>query len=163
MVSPELLRRFPLFAGLDADQITALAKVSDELEVEAGHCFFHEGDELDTLYLVLEGEVGSVIELIEKGRPAIIASFTERERGVVVSTIGPGEVFAWSALVPPHNATTMVKALSASRVLAIDCVDLRDRFDDDPRFGFILMQRAAQGLRDRLRDMRMETLALMSE
>ncbi len=161
MVSPELLRRFPLFAGLDADQIMKLAKASDELTVEADHCFFRKGDELDTLYIVLEGEVGSVIELIEKGQPAIIASFSERNREIVVSTIGAGGVFAWSALVPPHTATTMVKARTASRLLAIDCVDLRNQFATDPHFGFIMMQRAAQGLRDRLRDMRMETLALM--
>lgn len=161
MVSPELLRHFPLFAGLDANQITKLAKASEELAVEADHCFFRKGDELDTLYIVLEGEVGSVIELLEKGRPAVIASFSERNREIVVSTIGAGGVFAWSALVPPHTATTMVKARAASRVLAIDCIDLRHQFDDDPRFGYIMMQRAAQGLRTRLHDMRMETLALM--
>ena len=46
MVSPELIRRYPFFAGLDYDHIVKLSKVADEKSVEAGHCFFHETDDL---------------------------------------------------------------------------------------------------------------------
>jgi hypothetical protein len=37
MVSPELIRRYPFFAGLDYDQLVKLAKVAQEYKVEAGH------------------------------------------------------------------------------------------------------------------------------
>ena len=56
MVSPELLRRYPFFAGLSHDYLSKLAKMSEELAVEEGHYFFHEEDELDTFYLTLEGD-----------------------------------------------------------------------------------------------------------
>ena len=147
MVSPELLRRYPFFAGLDMDQITILAKAAEEMRVEEGHYFFHEGDELDHFYLMVEGAVAIVIEL------------PEQDKEVVISTIGPGEVFAWSGLVPPHQATASGKAMTSCRVVAFDCRELREEFEKDCRFGYLMMQKAAQVIRQRLRDTRIQSLA----
>ncbi len=163
MVSPELIRRYTLFADLSMEQIVELSQLADEVSVDAGHTFFREGDDLDALFIVLDGEVATVVELIEKGKPAVIAELTARERDVVISTIGHGEVFAWSSLIPPYQATATVKAITPCRVLTLDCVDLRERFEDEPRFGYLLMRRAAEGMRDRLRDMRIEALAYAAE
>lgn len=163
MVSPELIRRYPLFADLSMEQIVELAQLADEVPVEAGHPFFREGDALDNLYIVLEGEVATVVELIAKGKPAVIAELTAREREVIIHTIGQGEVFGWSALIPPYEATATIKAVKPGRVLSIDCADLRERFEEDTRFGYLMMRRAAQGVRDRLRDMRIEALAHAAE
>ena len=44
MVSLELLRCYPFFGGLDTDQLNILAKLADEMTVEAEHIFFREGD-----------------------------------------------------------------------------------------------------------------------
>ncbi len=162
MVSPEIIRRYAYFAGLTSEQIVRMATAADEQEVTAGHYFFREGDMLDSFYIVLEGEVATVIELIAKGKPAVIAELTEREREVTISTIGRGEAFAWSALIPPYTATITVRALTDCRLLTFNCVDLRQQFETDPSFGFLLTQRAAQGLRDRLRDMRIEALTLVA-
>ncbi len=41
MVSLELIRRYPFFAGLSYENIVALAEVADELSVSPGHYFFH--------------------------------------------------------------------------------------------------------------------------
>ncbi len=160
MVSPEMIRRYTYFAGLTSEQIVRLATVADEQEVAAGHYFFREGDMLDSFYIVLEGQVVTVIELIAKGKTSAIAELTEREREVTISTIGRGEAFAWSALIPPYTASITVRALSDCRLLAFNCVDLRQQFETDPSFGYLLTQRAAQGLRDRLRDLRIEALTL---
>ncbi|HEY64928.1 MAG TPA: Crp/Fnr family transcriptional regulator [Caldilineae bacterium] len=146
MVSPELIRRYPYFAGLSMDQIVTLAKVADEQKVEAGHYFFHEGDELCCFYLVLEGAVAVVIEMPD-GQEAVI------------STAGPGEVFAWSALVPPHTATASVKAMTPCHVVAFDCRELRKAFEEDCRFGYLMMVKAAQVIRDRLVATRLQVLA----
>jgi CRP-like cAMP-binding protein len=55
MISPEIIRRYPFFAGLSLDQIDTLAKAASEEKVEAGHFFLREGDEVPYLYLVVEG------------------------------------------------------------------------------------------------------------
>jgi CRP-like cAMP-binding protein len=146
MVSPELIRRYPFFTGLNIDQVVTLAKAASEETVEIGHYFLHEGEQLDHFYFVLEGEVAIVIEL------------PSQDREVVTSTIGPGEVFAWSALVPPHSSTANVKAVAPCRVIAFDCRELWPAFEKDCRFGYLMMQKTAQVIRERLQCLRTESL-----
>ncbi len=63
MISPELIRRYPFFSGLEHEQIVALANVASEFKAETDHYFFHEGDMLDNLYLLVEGAAAIVIEV----------------------------------------------------------------------------------------------------
>ena len=136
MISPELIRRYPFFAGMNPDQITNLAKTAKEENAEAGHYFVREKDQTQYLYLLMEGEVTIVIDL------------PGRSEEIAVATVGPGDVFAWSALVPPHTATANVKATKPCHAIAIDCQQLLDIFEDDPRFGYLMMTKAAQVIRD---------------
>jgi hypothetical protein len=46
-----------------------------------------------------------------------------------------------------------------SLVIAFDCQKLLKEFESDCRFGYLMMQKAAQISRDRLRDLRIESLA----
>lgn len=147
MVSLELLRWYPFFAGLTREQLLTLARAGGEVAGHEGHYFFHEGEELDHFYIILEGAVAIVIEL------------PEQDKEVVISTVGPGEVFGWSGLVPPHDATAAAKAVTPCRVVAFDCLDLRRHFEEDYRFGYLMMQKAAQVIRQRLRDTRIQSLA----
>jgi CRP-like cAMP-binding protein len=151
MISSEVIRRYPFFAGLSMDQITTVASAAEEKTVEAGHFFLHEGDEVPYLYLVQEGTVNSLIEIPRK------------DRNIVVSTFGPAEVFAWSALVPPHIATASVKAATSCRVVAIDCRKLLKAFEEDCQFGYIMMTKAAQITRDRIAAMTIEMLTYLAE
>jgi CRP-like cAMP-binding protein len=151
MISPEIIRRYPFFAGLSLDQINTLAKVADEEEVKAGHFFLNEGEEVPYLYFVLEGTVNVVIEL------------PKMDREIIVTSVGPGEVFAWSALVPPHTATASVKATTPCHVVAIDCRKLLEAFEDDYQFGYVMMTKAAQVTRDRISRMNVEMLTYLAE
>ena len=149
MISLELLRRFPYFAGLSVDQLVTMAKTAKEETAPEGHFFFHEGDHLNNIYIVLEGEVAVLIEL-----PA-------KDREIIVSTVGPGHVFSWSGLVSPFQSSAAAKSVSACRVLAFDCEQLRKSFEEDYQLGYLMMQWLAQVMRDRIRDARIETLACM--
>jgi CRP-like cAMP-binding protein len=165
MISPEVIRRYPFFAGLSHDRLVTLAKVAEEMDVAADHYFFHEGDQLDRLYLVMAGAVAIVAEVpTQDVAHKLSDQFTGelQTNEVVLSAIGPGEVFAWSALVPPHQATTSGKATTPSRVIVFDCIELLRIFEDDCGFGYQMIQKIAQVVRDRLRDMRTETLAHMA-
>jgi CRP-like cAMP-binding protein len=165
MVSAELLRRYPFFAGLSHERIVDLSKIADELSVDEGYNFFHEEDELDRFYLVLEGAVAIVFELPERDVKHKISEQFAREMktiDVTVSTVGTGDVFGWSGLVPPHKATAGAKSLTACRVVALECGKLRDLFEEDYQFGFLMTRRAAQVMRDRLRDLRIESLAFIT-
>lgn len=163
MISPELLRRYPFFAGFSPDQLKTIALASDELSAEQGQLFFYEGSELNTLYLALEGSVTLSVSMPEKGSRAIIPPPTARAREVVVSVVRPHEVFGWSALVPPYRATSNGRAAEACRVVAVDCRALRQSFQADPAFGYLMILRVAQIARDRLLDLHYESLANAAE
>ncbi len=166
MVSPELLRRYPFFAGLTHDNIAVLANLAEEHTVEAGHYFFHADEEVRCLHLTLEGKVGIVVELPDhEVEQPVSGQLTGavKTRDVVVSTVGPGEVFGWSALVPPFTASASAKALTPCRVVCFDSRELVKSFAEDCRFGYLMMQKAAQIIRDRLHDMHIQSLAYMVE
>lgn len=162
MVSPELIRRYPFFAGLKHANITALADAASEQVEDASHVFFRENETLQKFFLLLEGAVAIVIELpdhneVQPVSDQLLGAFHTQD--VVVSTVGPGDVFGWSGLVPPHTTSAKAKALTPCRVLAFDCKTLLDNFNEDCEFGYLMMQRAARVIRNRLHDMHIQSLA----
>ncbi len=162
MISPELIRRYPFFADLSSEQIVTLAQAAEEKTVEADHYFFREGDELDHFYVVVEGEIGIVVDLTDETVEHPVSQQLTGDlqtKEIVVSWIGPGEMFGWSALVSPHTATSSGKALTASRVASFDCQKLRPIFAQDCPFGYVMLQKATQVIRERLRAMRIESLS----
>jgi CRP-like cAMP-binding protein len=165
MISPELLRRYPFFANLSEQQLVTLAQAASEVSVEPGHYFFRDGDELDHFYLVVEGEAAIVVEVPDQAvEQKVSGQLTGKlqTKDVVVSTIEPAGVFGWSALVPPHKSTASGKATTASRVIVVDAVKLRPVFEEDTAFGYLMMQKAAQVTRARLRDLRIEVLSYLA-
>jgi CRP/FNR family transcriptional regulator, cyclic AMP receptor protein len=163
MVSPELIRRYPFFAGLSLDEIELMARVGDELAVPTDHRFFREGEPLDAFYLVVEGAVGIVMEIPDREQHQTVAGQLMGNivsKDFTVSTVGTGEVFGWSALIPPVDAVSGAKAIMASRVVRFDTDKLQAAFEDNWRFGYLMTQKMAGVLRDRLRDARIESLIL---
>jgi CRP/FNR family cyclic AMP-dependent transcriptional regulator len=144
MISPELIRRYPAFSGLTMEEVTILARAAQQLDVEEGHWFFREGEQLNVMYLVVEGSVGIMVEL--------------PRQEVLTSTVGPGEIFAWSGLLPPYETTAGAKALSQCQVVRFDCQPIRAAFESDCHFGYVMMERVAQVVRQRLRNLRTEAL-----
>ncbi len=144
MVSPELIRRYELFGGLNMDEVTMLAVAAEELQAEQGTWFFRQDQELHDMYLVIEGHVGIVVEL--------------PKQEVVTSSVGPGELFGWSGMVPPHETTAGAKATSPCRVVRFDCRRIREGFEADWHFSYLMMEKIAQTIRQRLRNLRVEAL-----
>lgn len=162
MISPYLIQRYPFFSGLSQAQMTTLARVAEESRVETGHYFFHEGEKLDKFYLVLYGHVSIVIEVPTQDTRQTPSGELTRQlqtKAVVVSDVGPGQVFAWSALVPPYRATSGAKTATACQVVSFNCLELLELFEEDCRFGYIMLQKVAQVSRDRLHDLHLESLA----
>lgn len=160
MVSPELLLRYPFFAGLNHEQVAGLARLTNELRPEPDSYLFYEGAPLSSLYLVLEGHVA-----ISLSRPAVVSRAIipppgARTHEVTVSMLGVGDIFAWSSLVPPFKATSNARAASRCRVLAVQSGELRQLFELEPHFGYQVMVRVAQVARDRIQDLHYESLSI---
>ncbi len=161
MISPEKLRRYELFAGFNHDQLARLAMAGQELHVPANHTFFREGEDLRYLYFVESGEVGVTIgvpdrDMEQDPRDHILGNLALEE--ITVTTVGPGELFGWSALIPPHETTASTWAMTECSAFTLDCAELSRAFKDDCSFGYLMMQKVAGVMRHRLQDMHVRCL-----
>jgi len=165
MISPELLRRYDFFAGLDNDQLITLAKLADEISVEEGYYFFHEGKVVTNFYIVVEGAVGIVLEIPDQAVEQPVSGQLTGEiktRDITVTTVGAGMVFGWPGIIPPHDANATAKSLAPCRAFAFDCESLQKAFEDDCDLAYKMTLNAAQIIRERLRDMQIESLSFLS-
>lgn len=161
MISPEVLRRYPFFAGFDNADLVKLAETANERTVEPEYVFFTDGGTVDAFYLLLDGVVAIYMDLPDRAASQSIYQQLTRDlqtTRIVTSTVAAGDVFGWSSLVPPNDSTASAKALSTCRVAVFDAGRIMNLMAQDCRFGFLLMQRLAALIRDRLRDSRLETL-----
>jgi len=139
MLSPETLRCYPLFAGLDHCAIKALSMIGEKIAVDKGEWLFYEGGEADALYLILQGRVDLMVALDHKGT-----------RHVDLFTLVDGDLFGWSAVVEP--GVYRLSAVSATDVVLArwDGVDLAELMTHHPAMGYKLMCRIVQIVGNRL-------------
>lgn len=151
MISPEMLRRYSLFAGLDPALFKEIAMLGDEITLEKDEWLFHEDDEADALYLVASGAVELKIQL---GQQAA-AHFAD------LSTLVEGDVVGWSALVEPYVYTLSAVAASPATLIRLDAPRLRALMDENSEFGYTLMSRLAGALGERLTHLRVQFVSLV--
>lgn len=113
----------------------------------AGELIFAENDDAYSVILLLQGRVGLQMD-IGNGRK------------LMVSTVEPGEITAWSGLVPPYQFTASARAVKDCEVAIFRSEDLNRLFDDNPRFGYQFMQRIACLAAELLRDTQLQLMGM---
>ncbi len=139
MISPELLRRYAFFCCLDEQQQRAVAMIAEEIECESGKVLFEEGATVESLYVLIEGNVDLYYEAI-----------AQSPRQPPVAEVNTGEAFGISALIEPYHATSTARAAKPSRILQVDARALRALCEVDCKMGYALMRQAAQIALERL-------------
>jgi CRP/FNR family cyclic AMP-dependent transcriptional regulator len=147
MVSPELIRRYPYFSGISIGQLNMLANIAEEVEAEVGKYFHHEGDDINKVYIIVEGEV------------SLVTSLPQQDKEVVINTIGAEEVFGWTSLLPPFTAGAGARANTKCKLIEFKASELREKFEEDYEFGYLMMMKISQNIRERLDSIVIETLA----
>jgi CRP-like cAMP-binding protein len=149
MISPELLRRYPFFGGLSDEQLKAIAMITEEESYAEDEFIFEQGEEAIALYLVVEGEVATLIDVDEEGE--------EQEE---LSAVPAGSVLGWSALVAPYTYTSSSAAISPTKVIAIDGEKLLDIFEQDCGMGYRIMSELVKVMRARMSQIRTQLASL---
>lgn len=128
----ELLKGIPLFAQCSRVELQTIARIAEEVEVEAGALLMREGERGHEVFVVVSGA-------LEAWR---------RRDGGQVGEIGPGEVVGEMALLSkkPRNAT--VRAATAAHLLRITDTDFLELLDQTST----LWLKIASGLADRVPD-----------
>ena len=76
-----------------------------------------------------------------------------------VFTLGAGDVFGWTSLLPPYTAGAGAKTVTDCKLVEFSASELRKKFEADYEFGYLMMTKIAQIIRERLDSIVIETLA----
>jgi CRP/FNR family transcriptional regulator/CRP/FNR family cyclic AMP-dependent transcriptional regulator len=106
-VGVDALRACGLFAGVDDDELTVIARQMRSRRYRNGETIFHQDDPGDALHVVVEGAVKIVLPSAEDSEPAIMA------------TLRPGDFFGALALLDgaPRSATAVALGKTETLVL----------------------------------------------
>ena len=136
-------------AGMSAGTRTRLAELAELVAIPAGSVALREGAAVDSFGVVVDGRLA--IRLAVPGRGS-----------VTVLTVEPGDCIGWSALVPPHRATSTVVAIEPTTVVAFDGAALRAAIDADPALAAAVLWRVLEAVARRLTATRTQLLDLFA-
>ncbi len=150
MVSTEILKSFNLFGGLDESELAKIARLCSERAYEEGSVIFTIGGSAKDVYLLKAGKVDIQIEF----------KIYENEIRATVYTVGKGEIFGWSTLVPPHRLTASARCEGKADVITINGKALMELLEKETRIGYVLMKNLSALISSRLAS---TTIALRHE
>lgn len=131
------LDRHPFLQGLGAKFLDDLVPHTSVWEYGAGAPIAREGDPAEEFFLVIEGKVA--LEISTQDRPRL-----------TVLTVGPGQVFGWSWLVPPYRWRLEARCVKPTRTLSISAGGLRRAFDAHPTEAYHFLLRLVPVVAERL-------------
>jgi len=129
-----VLRRAPLFEGLDEESARALRRQMTEVKLSRGDHLFLEGDQGDRLYVVLDGKI-KLTRAATDGRESLW------------SVLGPGEMFGELSLFDPRPRTSTASAVTDATVTALGDEALRPWLMDRPDVSMHMLRALARRLR----------------
>ena len=142
----EFLKTIPEFAQLPDADIDLVANIAKVGEAKAGSMVDVQGDPATKFYILVSGRLGVVLEL----------DFGVAKKNYMVTSVGPGQMFAYSGLVGNPHYTAGSRAMANSTYLEFDVAKLNAAFDEDLRLGHVMMKMVAQTIASRLRAMQLQ-------
>jgi CRP/FNR family cyclic AMP-dependent transcriptional regulator len=135
---------------LPADALARLEAQGRIVSYDAGAEILREGDPTRSLAVVVRGRVALRLRVPERGLTTIL-------------TVEEGNIVGWTAVVPPHRATSTVVALVPTDLLLLDGERLRAELDADPVLAAAVYRSLLEALANRLSGTRMQLLDLFSQ
>lgn len=137
MISPEVLRRYTYFAGINEEGLKQIAMIADEKAIPANTRIFNEGDPASHMLIIAQGEINIEFQL-GSGELRIVDTMVE------------GDLLGWSALVEPYKMTANGTATKNTELVRFDAVKLRQLCEKDTTLGYHVMVQIAKLLAHRL-------------
>ena len=145
-VSLTILRALPIFETLDDDCLQPLTHVAMLRPIPRHTVVLHAGDRTDNIYFVLSGALKVQVS-------------DEEGREVILSMLGPGELFGEMGVLDDHPRSATVLAVESSEVVVIGKDDFKRCLVENPDVSLFIMRNLVKRLR--LADRNIESLALL--
>jgi CRP-like cAMP-binding protein len=147
VVKAEYLSGFPLFRDISPAVLEQIAAISKEITFHAGQSVFREGEKAEQVHFLIKGSL------------ALKVNIMTRPDSITVSFVAKSfECFGWSGIVPPSYYTATAYCEQESSVLAVSGKELLKILSENKDDGFLVMQRIAEMVSDRLRNSRQALL-----
>ena len=150
MVSLQDLRGIALFEDLADGMLEQLLPLMEMESLGEGQIIYEAGSAADRFYCLKRGKVLLESELA----PEFIIS---------VGAIKPGYSFGWSALFPSASHTSYAVCAEPSEILVISGSTLSGLLGRDHAMGFLVMQKSARILENRLEHRTAQFLKVLSK
>ncbi len=145
-VSATLLRSLPIFDSLDDTRLAPLVKAAALRPVSRGTVVLREGDRTDNIYFVVNGSLKVLVS-------------DEDGREVILSMLGPGELFGELGVIDDSSRSATVVATQNSDLVTLSKSDFQNCLMANFDVSLFIMRGLAKRLRDA--DRKIESLALM--
>lgn len=144
-----ILQNMAIFGGINGDALEFLLDRATERNLEAGACFFREGDSAESMFV------------LEQGHAEVIKEWQGQHH--VLRELQPGDCFGEVALLDMMPRSASVQAGAACRAIEIPRSALYDLYQTHPdQFTLIVMNMAREVSR-RLRDADMRLFQVQRE
>ena len=143
MVTNEMLAKLELFEGLPEEALRSIAAFCDPVSFEPHRTIFAMGQPADRTYLLLEGKVQLALHATALSKSATV-TYLETT----------GQTFGWSAVIGSGYYTSAAQAVTPVRAIVFRGRELMQYLTQNPVAGFVVMQRVAQVMSQRLGAMR---------
>lgn len=132
------LQTIPWFLDLKPAQLERLAQIASIVYLQAGECLFIEGEQIDILYLVLNGRV-------------TIESYVPTRGQVEIFCAEALDIIGWSSLTPVvRQRAFSARAVQNTALIGFNGPALRQLCEQDHDIGYIVMRRIANVIASRL-------------
>jgi CRP-like cAMP-binding protein len=137
------LKHFPFFQSLDKEELGAISQYIDFLEVEEEVILFKEGDDGNSVYFVVDGEIDVLKETVSGPRVGISK--------VAVATLSKGSTIGELSLIDNTPRSATVETHTNSTLVRLTRDGFESILDEHPRIGIKIFRGLTQLLSKNLR------------
>jgi CRP/FNR family cyclic AMP-dependent transcriptional regulator len=145
-VTVAALRTFSMFNGVPETSLQNIARMAMMRRVARNATVVHAGDRTDFVYLILSGSLKVLVS-------------DEEGREVILSMIGPGELFGEMGVLDDNPRSATVVAVIPSDLVVIAKTDFKRALQENFEVSHYIMRNLVARLRKA--DRKIESLALM--
>jgi CRP-like cAMP-binding protein len=137
----------PFLAGMHRKEVGLLTDCAIAVHFKKGQIIFREGEMANRFYLIETGKI-------------ILESNYGHSNGVVIDTIGLGDLLGWSWMFPPYTWRFTARAVEPSSAFFFYGTILREYCERDHLLGYELFKRMAPIMIKRMQSAREKIVSL---